>query len=62
MMLVAFIITNTKYCTYLEDNMVAISIELNSAQMKALDDAMVPGKIVDKGYSALEMAAIDQKV
>jgi aryl-alcohol dehydrogenase-like predicted oxidoreductase len=55
-------IPGTKRRTYLEENIAAISIKLDSAQMKALDDAMVPDKIAGKRYSALVMATIDRKV
>jgi len=55
-------IPGTKHRAYLEDNMGAISIGLDSEEMKLLDEAMEPGKIAGKRQSALAMTAIDRKV
>jgi aryl-alcohol dehydrogenase-like predicted oxidoreductase len=53
-------IPGTKRQKYLEENMAAAAIELTPAQMKALDDAMSPGKISGQRYADWIMKTIDR--
>jgi len=53
-------IPGTKRRTYLEDNIAAASIALNAEQMKALDEALAPGKISGKRYNDTIMSTIDR--
>ncbi len=53
-------IPGTKRRKYLEENVAAASIRLDPAQMKALDDAMAPGKVSGKRYAEWMMATIDR--
>jgi aryl-alcohol dehydrogenase-like predicted oxidoreductase len=53
-------IPGTKRRTYLEDNIAAASIALNAEQMKALDEALAPGKVSGKRYNDTIMSTIDR--
>ena len=53
-------IPGTKRRKYLEENVAAASLQLDSAQMKALDDAMAPGKISGPRYNERMMGTIDR--
>jgi aryl-alcohol dehydrogenase-like predicted oxidoreductase len=53
-------IPGTKRRKYLEDNVAAASVGLDFAQMKALDDALAPGKVSGPRYNAQMAAAIDR--
>ena len=53
-------IPGTKRRTYLVENMAAADISLDDAQMKALDDALAPGKVSGPRYSAWIAATIDR--
>ncbi|GAA3081766.1 aldo/keto reductase [Rhizobium viscosum] len=53
-------IPGTKRRTYLEDNIAAASIALNAEQMKALDEALAPGKVSGKRYNETIMSTIDR--
>jgi aryl-alcohol dehydrogenase-like predicted oxidoreductase len=53
-------IPGTKRRTYLEENVAAASVQLDSAQMKVLDDALAPGKVLGKRYADWIMATIDR--
>ena len=53
-------IPGTKRRTYLEDNIAAADIALNAEQMKALDEALAPGKISGKRYNDTIMSTIDR--
>jgi aryl-alcohol dehydrogenase-like predicted oxidoreductase len=53
-------IPGTKRRTYLEDNIAAASIALNAEQMKALDQALAPGKVSGKRYNDTIMSTIDR--
>lgn len=53
-------IPGTKRRTYLEENVAAASIPLNDAQMKALNEALAPGKISGPRYSEKMMALVDR--
>jgi aryl-alcohol dehydrogenase-like predicted oxidoreductase len=53
-------IPGTKRRKYLEENVAAATVELDAAQMKLLDDALVPGKISGKRYADWIMATIDR--
>ncbi len=53
-------IPGTKRRKYLEENVAAENIRLDPAQMKALDDALAPGKISGKRYADSIMATIDR--
>ncbi|HUA79426.1 MAG TPA: aldo/keto reductase [Dyella sp.] len=53
-------IPGTKRRTYLEENIAAASIALTAAQMKALDDALAPGKISGPRYNERMMALVDR--
>ncbi len=53
-------IPGTKRRTYLEENVAAVNIQLDPAQMKELDDALAPDKISGKRYTDRMMATIDR--
>ena len=53
-------IPGTKRRSYLEENVVAVEIELASAEMDALDAALAPENIAGPRYSAPQMAMIDR--
>ncbi|WP_037071834.1 aldo/keto reductase [Rhizobium sp. CF142] len=53
-------IPGTKRRSYLEDNIAAASIALNAEQMKALDEALAPGKVSGKRYNDTIMSTIDR--
>jgi aryl-alcohol dehydrogenase-like predicted oxidoreductase len=53
-------IPGTKRRSYLEENIAAASIALDEAQMKALDDALAPGKIAGPRYNATLMSTVDR--
>jgi aryl-alcohol dehydrogenase-like predicted oxidoreductase len=53
-------IPGTKRRTYLEENVAAASIHLDPSQMKALDEALAPGKIAGPRYPEWIMATIDR--
>jgi aryl-alcohol dehydrogenase-like predicted oxidoreductase len=53
-------IPGTKRRTYLEENIGAAAITLDSADMKALDDALAPSKIAGPRYGAAMMSMVDR--
>jgi aryl-alcohol dehydrogenase-like predicted oxidoreductase len=53
-------IPGTKRRAYLEENVAAASVQLDGAQMQALDAALAPGRISGKRYSDAMMATIDR--
>jgi aryl-alcohol dehydrogenase-like predicted oxidoreductase len=53
-------IPGTKRRTYLEDNIAASGITLSTEQMKALDEALAPGKVSGKRYNDTIMSTIDR--
>jgi len=53
-------IPGTKRRSYLEENVVAAEIELDSTEIPALDAALAPEKIAGPRYSAPQMAMIDR--
>ena len=53
-------IPGTKRRSYLEENIAAATISLNPADMKALDDALAPGKVSGPRYGATMMSMIDR--
>ncbi len=53
-------IPGTKRRTYLEENVAAGTLQLDPGQVKALDDALVPGKVSGKRYNDRMMATIDR--
>lgn len=53
-------IPGTKRRSYLEENLVAAEIELDSTEMAALDAALAPEKIAGPRYNAPQMAMIDR--
>jgi len=53
-------IPGTKRRKYLEENVAAEAIRLAPAQMKALDDALTPGKFAGQRYAPWIMATIDR--
>jgi aryl-alcohol dehydrogenase-like predicted oxidoreductase len=53
-------IPGTKRRTYLEDNIAAADIALNAEQVKALDEALAPGKVAGKRYNDMIMSTIDR--
>ena len=53
-------IPGTKRRKYLEENVAAVSVEIDQAQMKLLDEALAPGKILGLRYSAAGMSMIDR--
>jgi aryl-alcohol dehydrogenase-like predicted oxidoreductase len=53
-------IPGTKHRKYLEENVAADTIRLDRAQMKALDDALAPGKVSGKRYADSLFTTIDR--
>jgi aryl-alcohol dehydrogenase-like predicted oxidoreductase len=53
-------IPGTKRRKYLEENVAAATIQLDAADMKALDDSLAPGKVSGKRYADWIMATIDR--
>jgi aryl-alcohol dehydrogenase-like predicted oxidoreductase len=53
-------IPGTKRRTYLEENVAAAAIQLDAAQMAALDEALAPGKVAGPRYAAAIMSTIDR--
>lgn len=53
-------IPGTKRRKYLEENLAAETIQLDLSQMKALDDALAPGKVSGQRYADWIMATIDR--
>jgi aryl-alcohol dehydrogenase-like predicted oxidoreductase len=53
-------IPGTKRRTYLEENVAAASIALNTKEMQALDDALAPNKVSGPRYSAAMMSMVDR--
>ncbi|MBB3660919.1 aryl-alcohol dehydrogenase-like predicted oxidoreductase [Rhizobium sp. BK650] len=53
-------IPGTKRRTYLEDNIAAADITLSAEQIKALDEALAPGKVSGMRYNDTIMATIDR--
>jgi aryl-alcohol dehydrogenase-like predicted oxidoreductase len=53
-------IPGAKRRTHLEENVAAATITLDSAQIKALDDALAPGKVSGARYPDWVMATIDR--
>jgi aryl-alcohol dehydrogenase-like predicted oxidoreductase len=53
-------IPGTKRRSYLEENVAAASISLDTAQMTALDAALPPGKISGLRYNEQLMATVDR--
>jgi aryl-alcohol dehydrogenase-like predicted oxidoreductase len=53
-------IPGTKRRKYLEENVAAVAIQLETAQMKVLDEALAPGKVAGPRYAEGNMATIDR--
>jgi aryl-alcohol dehydrogenase-like predicted oxidoreductase len=53
-------IPGTKRRKYLEENVAAARIQLDGAQMKVLDEALAPGKVLGKRYNDARMTTIDR--
>jgi aryl-alcohol dehydrogenase-like predicted oxidoreductase len=53
-------IPGTKRVTYLEENVAAASVMLDAAQLRALDEALAPGKVAGPRYNPTTMAMIDR--
>ncbi|MFC3324312.1 aldo/keto reductase [Mesorhizobium cantuariense] len=53
-------IPGTKRISYLEENVAAVAIKLDAAEMAALDDALAPGKISGPRYTERGMAMVDR--
>jgi len=53
-------IPGTKRRTYLEENVASATVQLDPAQMKVLDDALVPGNVSGQRYADWIMATIDR--
>jgi aryl-alcohol dehydrogenase-like predicted oxidoreductase len=53
-------IPGTKRVKFLEENVAAEIVQLDSAQMEALDDVLAPGKVSGKRYADWIMATIDR--
>ncbi len=53
-------IPGTKQRKYLEENLAADTVRLDSFQMKALDEALAPGKVSGKRYAYIPMTLIDR--
>ena len=53
-------IPGTKRRTYLEENVAAAAISLNTAEMRALDQALAPNKIAGPRYGAAMMSMVDR--
>jgi aryl-alcohol dehydrogenase-like predicted oxidoreductase len=53
-------IPGTKRRKYLEENVAAETIQLDPAEMKAIDDTLAPGKVSGQRYADWIMATIDR--
>jgi aryl-alcohol dehydrogenase-like predicted oxidoreductase len=53
-------IPGTKRVKYLEENVAAAAVTLDAAQMQALDDALVPGKVSGQRYNPAAITMIDR--
>ncbi len=53
-------IPGTKRRHYLEENVAAATVQLDSAQMQVLDDALAPGNVSGRRYAAWITATIDR--
>ncbi|HEY0257339.1 MAG TPA: aldo/keto reductase [Candidatus Methylacidiphilales bacterium] len=53
-------IPGTKRRKYLEENVAAVGLTLDAAQMKALDEALAPGKISGPRYNERIMSTVDR--
>lgn len=53
-------IPGTKRRKYLEENVAAVALKLDAAEMAALDEALAPGKISGPRYPERTMATIDR--
>jgi aryl-alcohol dehydrogenase-like predicted oxidoreductase len=53
-------IPGTKRVKYLEENVAAVSITLDAAQISALDEALAPGQVAGPRYNPTTMATIDR--
>jgi aryl-alcohol dehydrogenase-like predicted oxidoreductase len=53
-------IPGTKHLRYLEENVASVSISLTEAQIKALDEALAPGKIAGPRYNPTIMSMVDR--
>lgn len=53
-------IPGTKRRKYLEENVAAVAVKLDPAQVKALDEALAPGKVSGKRYNDSIMKTIDR--
>ena len=53
-------IPGTKRRKYFEENVAAETVQLDTVQMKILDDALAPGKVSGKRYADWIMATIDR--
>ena len=53
-------IPGTKRRSYLEENIAAVAIRLNEAQLKALDEALTPDKVSGLRYNEKLMATVDR--
>jgi aryl-alcohol dehydrogenase-like predicted oxidoreductase len=53
-------IPGTKRSKYLEENVAAVAVKLDPAQVKALDEALAPGKVSGKRYNDSIMKTIDR--
>ena len=53
-------IPGTKRRSYLEENVVAAAVELNPAEMAALDDALAPENVAGPRYNPTLMATVDR--
>ena len=53
-------IPGTKRRSYLEENVAAVSITLDAAEVKALDDALPPGSVAGPRYTERQLAMVDR--
>lgn len=53
-------IPGTKRTRYLEENVAAAALQLGAAQMRALDEALAPGKVAGPRYNPATMAMVDR--
>jgi aryl-alcohol dehydrogenase-like predicted oxidoreductase len=53
-------IPGTKRRKYLEENIAAVAIKLDAAEMAALDEALAPGKISGPRYGQRGLAMVDR--
>jgi aryl-alcohol dehydrogenase-like predicted oxidoreductase len=53
-------IPGTKHRTRLEENAGAVSVKLESSDMKRLDDALAPGKVAGPRYNEARMSTVDR--